>query len=199
MGLVGVGSDNSRGTFDNVSVQVLPPQTRFENTDDFADGVADLFSEPSTGTWAIVSGRYNGTASGSAPATSMMALPVRAAGGSTVTAETIVRVVERRPRRHRLRLLQRRRLQVRRARSRRRARSSSGTGSRTSWVEDARFTTSLAAGVDYKLSLSLTGTAVTVTLNGAVLGSFSYYGAVPMAGSGRSAEPARRRSTTCTL
>ena len=43
-GLVGVGSNNSRGQFDNVTVQDLPPQTSFENTEDFTDGVADLFT-----------------------------------------------------------------------------------------------------------------------------------------------------------
>ena len=77
MGLVGVGSDNSRGTFDNFAVQVLPPQTSFDGTDDFADGVADLFTAASAGTWSVVGGRYTGTPSGSAAATSIMT-PARA-------------------------------------------------------------------------------------------------------------------------
>ena len=34
MGLVGFGSNNSQGIFDNVSVQVLPPQSQFATTDD---------------------------------------------------------------------------------------------------------------------------------------------------------------------
>ena len=76
------------------------------------------------------------------------------------------------------------RLQVRRARPRRRAPSSSATGSGTSGSSTRRFTTPLAAGVDYKLSLSLNGTTVTVSLNGTALGSFSYNGAVADGGLG---------------
>ncbi len=57
MGLVGVGSNNSRGQYDNVTVQVLPPQTSLENTEDFADGIADLFTGESAGTWTVSGGR----------------------------------------------------------------------------------------------------------------------------------------------
>ena len=35
-GMVGVGSDNARGSFDNVRVQVLPPQVTFDDSDDFS-------------------------------------------------------------------------------------------------------------------------------------------------------------------
>jgi hypothetical protein len=58
MGMVGVGSDNSRGTFDNVTVQKLPPEITFENTEDFTDNVADLFTGPMVGGWQIIGGRY---------------------------------------------------------------------------------------------------------------------------------------------
>ena len=61
LGLVGVGSNNSRGTFDNFTVQALPPQSSFENTEDFADGAADLFTGDRTGTWTVTGGRYTGT------------------------------------------------------------------------------------------------------------------------------------------
>ena len=183
LGLVGVGSNNSRGTYDNVTVQALPPETSLENTEDFADGIADLFTSMSSGTWAVTSGRFSGTPSGAAAAISLMTLPARAVGDTTVTLETLVR-----------------------------ATSGGGGGLvfdhysetdfkfatldlaagavvvghliRNQWVEDARFVTPLAAGVDYKLSLTLNGTAVTVTLNGAVLGSFSYFGAVADGGLG---------------
>jgi hypothetical protein len=46
------------------------------------------------------------------------------------------------------------------------------------WVTDATFAATLTAGVDYKLSLALLGTSVTVSLNGTQLGSYSYFGAV---------------------
>src|SRR3954469_24013031 len=50
MGLVGVGSNNARGTFDDFVVQSLPPTTTFESTDDFATG-AGSFTGEKTGTW----------------------------------------------------------------------------------------------------------------------------------------------------
>jgi Ca2+-binding RTX toxin-like protein len=57
-GMVGVGSDNSRGSFDNVRVQKLPPKITFEHTEDFSDGLADLFTGAWTGTWSVLGGRY---------------------------------------------------------------------------------------------------------------------------------------------
>ena len=67
------------------------------------------------------------------------------------------------------------------------------------WVVDATFAASLAAGVDYKLALTLNGTAVTVSLNGVVARLLlllrSGRRRRPRA---RSAGPARPRSTTCT-
>ena len=125
-----------------------------------------------------------------------MALPVRASGGATVEAEALVKLA---------------------------AAGSGGfvfdyysdndfkyaaldlaTGSVTvahriknRWVVDARFTATLAAGVDYRLTLRLNGPTVTVLLNGTELGSFSYYGAVVDGGIGL-AQPGRydARSTT---
>ena len=182
-GLAGVGSDNSRGTFDNFVVQALPPQTTFENTEDFSDGVADLFTGPSVGAWTISSGRSSGTPSGSTAATSIMNLPARAAGGTAVAFSSIVRV------------------------------SSGGFGGlvfdyyadndfkfvaldlvaqavvighvvRGRWIVDASFAITLTAGVDYRLDLSLATTTVTVTLNGAAVGSATYNGAVADGGLG---------------
>ena len=63
-GLVGMGSDNSRGVFDNVAVQKLPPQLTLDQTTDFAaDSVP--FATPATGSWALSGGRYTGTVSSS--------------------------------------------------------------------------------------------------------------------------------------
>ena len=58
-GLVGVGSNNSRGMFDNVRVQVLPPQLTFDETENFNDGVADRFIGASSGTWSVDGGVFN--------------------------------------------------------------------------------------------------------------------------------------------
>ncbi|MDT8434866.1 MAG: hypothetical protein RQ731_08945, partial [Anaerosomatales bacterium] len=60
-GLVGMGSNNSRGVFDNVAVQILPPELTFEYTEDFEDGSADLFTDRTSGTWQAAGGRFDGT------------------------------------------------------------------------------------------------------------------------------------------
>ncbi|UCE73891.1 MAG: hypothetical protein JSV56_12865, partial [Methanomassiliicoccales archaeon] len=60
-GMVGMGSDNSRGTFDNIVVQVLPPEYTFEETEDFTDFNDDLVFAPVTGDWQVVDYRYEGT------------------------------------------------------------------------------------------------------------------------------------------
>ena len=63
--MVGVGSNNSRGSFDNVAVQVLQPEITFEGVEEFPDSndTIDLISED--GTWCVDDGWYEGEASGS--------------------------------------------------------------------------------------------------------------------------------------
>ena len=57
-GYVGVGSDNARGTFENVEVRVLPPDFTLVNTEEF-DTNAGLLTGPSSGSWQVVGGRYD--------------------------------------------------------------------------------------------------------------------------------------------
>jgi len=59
-GMVGFGSDNSRGIFDNVTVQKLPPEITFEATEDFSDAVDDLNFIPEEGIWDANTNRYDG-------------------------------------------------------------------------------------------------------------------------------------------
>jgi hypothetical protein len=65
-GLVGMGSQQSRGIFDNVAVQILPPQISYDSTETFDDGVANQYKTTTGATWTDVasggSGRYNVTA-----------------------------------------------------------------------------------------------------------------------------------------
>jgi hypothetical protein len=63
-GMVGVGSDNSRGAFDNIRVQVLPPQVTFDQTADFNDGLANMFTGYKNGDWSVSTGRYDVTPNG---------------------------------------------------------------------------------------------------------------------------------------
>lgn len=69
-GMVGVGSDNSRGKFDNIAVQVLPPQLTLSETESFDDGAADRFVGETTGIWQVQvaggNGRYVGAPSAGA-------------------------------------------------------------------------------------------------------------------------------------
>jgi len=78
-GLVGVGSDNSRGTFDNFAVLALPPQETFEATESF-DGADPTLSFTGEG-WSVDGGVYVGTAPAGGSSTSLLAnLPPRATG-----------------------------------------------------------------------------------------------------------------------
>lgn len=70
-GMVGVGSNNARGSFDNIIVQILPPQYTFQRTEDFSDGVASDFSVDQ-GTWQIASAKYNAKANSNGFASSLM-------------------------------------------------------------------------------------------------------------------------------
>ncbi|MDH4157891.1 MAG: matrixin family metalloprotease [candidate division Zixibacteria bacterium] len=59
-GMIGLGSDNSRGTFDNIAVQVLPPEYTLEATEDFADEALELLTVAQSGEWQLAGSRYNG-------------------------------------------------------------------------------------------------------------------------------------------
>ena len=62
-GLLGVGSNNSRGRFDNVQVRILPPNLTLDRNENFSDGVADWLV-PEVGTWTVNLQRYDGVATG---------------------------------------------------------------------------------------------------------------------------------------
>jgi Ca2+-binding RTX toxin-like protein len=70
-GMVGVGSNNSRGSFDNIIVQILPPQYTFQRTEDFSDGTANDFSVDQ-GTWQASSNKYTAAANIEGFASSLM-------------------------------------------------------------------------------------------------------------------------------
>jgi len=60
-GFVGFGSDDSRGNFDNLQVQVLPPQINFDSTENFTGATPGLYTGASSGTWQVSGGRFIGT------------------------------------------------------------------------------------------------------------------------------------------
>jgi hypothetical protein len=56
-GMVGFASQNSRGYFDNIALQVLPPNITLDHQESFDDGLADAFVAEQ-GTWIASGGAY---------------------------------------------------------------------------------------------------------------------------------------------
>jgi hypothetical protein len=71
-GYVGFGSVNAKGRLDNVQVKVLERPFTLITTEDYDDGVADLFTGLALGDWQLDSGRYLGA--GADPAMSLVDL-----------------------------------------------------------------------------------------------------------------------------
>ncbi len=67
-GLVGFGSNKSRGAMDNIAVQVVPPSATVTKSDDFSAGTGPMFDDSSRGAWSAASGRLNGAPSAGADA-----------------------------------------------------------------------------------------------------------------------------------
>ncbi|HEX5857107.1 MAG TPA: hypothetical protein VFY91_03265, partial [Microbacterium sp.] len=65
-GMVGVGSDRSRGKFDNISVQVLPPAITLDVTEGFTTGAGVVAG--AAGTWSASGGFLNGSTPAAGPA-----------------------------------------------------------------------------------------------------------------------------------
>jgi hypothetical protein len=179
-GLLGFGSNSSRGLFDNISLGVLAPQTTLDVTETFDDGTADNFpatAESSTGLWDISSGRYVGTATAGA-----VALSAASFGASGIDTLSFVEVEA--------------------------AFTANGVSGlvfdyyasndykfvvldvpgqrvlighvspRSGWVVDQTITRTLTAGMVATLNLLLKATVATVTLNGQVLASRAFNSAV---------------------
>jgi hypothetical protein len=66
-GMIGFGSDNSRGAFDDIAVQRIGRPTTFDHIEDFSDGAANVFTGTRSGVWQMAAGRWNASSSG-APA-----------------------------------------------------------------------------------------------------------------------------------
>jgi hypothetical protein len=184
-GMVGVGSLSARGLFDNVRVQKVPPAITLQWTDDFGDGSAERFTGSTTGAWQVLDGRYQGApATGAERATTLidLGLPKGLAPTSILELEATLRT--------------------------------QGTGgfvfdqygpddfkfvgidtatdrvaighhtARGGWVTDAFATRALDPGRDYRLSVSLRGTSVSVSLDGQVVAGHVYNGVVVDGGFG---------------
>ena len=74
-GLVGAGSDSSRGVWDNFVVQTVPPEQTLDTDVSFTGG-PNPFGSPSTSTWTAADGRYAATTAAGATAVSLANLGV---------------------------------------------------------------------------------------------------------------------------
>ena len=174
-GLLGFGSDNSRGMFDNVQLRTLPAQLTLDRFDNFSDGVADWLDDEVGTPWVAASQQYNGTAA-SGLGVSLVDLP-QIAYDAYLAARHDGSPGNGGPR-SRLRLLRRVRLQVRRGRRRRQPRRARPphavrmgrrpVGRRSTW-STATATPS---------AVSLRGASVSVVVDGQTLISFGYNSAV---------------------
>ena len=167
-GLLGVGSDQARGAFDNITVQVAPATT-FQSTEDFADGVADRFTGETAGAWTVTGGRYVGTPPGGATAYRLIDLGVAQLGAnSRLELSTTVNTQGRggfifdfySPDDFKFVAIDAPADQI-----------VVGHYRNGAWVTDVVVSKRIDAGVNYTLAATLKGSTVSVTLDGqAVLG-----------------------------
>jgi Ca2+-binding RTX toxin-like protein len=179
-GLVGFGSNNSRGAMDDLAVQVVPPAATVVKSETFSGPTNTLFAgtaaDLSGGTFTLAAGRYAATPSGSDAAMSLANL----SGVTNLAPLSILDLSAKL--------------------------NTSGRGGfifdqysatdfkwaaidvvtkqvlighrqGNNWVIDAAASKStLVAGTDYTLGVTLRGSTVSVTLDGQVMASFAYNG-----------------------
>ncbi len=174
-GMVGLGTDNSIARIDNVAVQVLPPEITLEDTDDFSDGVADLFTGPTGGAWQVSgtgeAARYEGQPqTGQTLAFSATSLEIGPAYlarvQTTFSADALGGVIFDQYGSSEYKF----------------AAFSAATGevvighhtARKGLVIDAAVDAGIVAGTDYELTVTLGGTTVSVLLDGQTVLGYSF-------------------------
>ncbi|MHC4543730.1 MAG: hypothetical protein ACYSYL_04270 [Planctomycetota bacterium] len=170
-GMIGFGSNNSRGVYDNIAVQVLPPEITYEGTEEYPDTDLTIGFVPVTGSWLITddgSSNYNwegAPGTGDNSAVSLVELADQVRGFRTTSVLTLNSTL-----------------------------NTQSTGgfvfdyygpddfkfagidavndqlvighytARSGWVVDAAYAFAIEAGSDYFISLSLKGTNVSLYL-----------------------------------
>jgi hypothetical protein len=168
-GMIGLGANQAKAKIDNVVVQRLAPVLAFSQTVDFNNATTtDLFQPPTSGAWSLANGRYNGTAAASAPAinpTSLLVSPssfIDLSATLQFTGEGGFIFDQYDAENFKFVTISAGRITI---------------GHRTSkgWFIDATYNnSSITAGTDYTLGLTLKGTTVSVTLNGQPVFSHVY-------------------------
>jgi len=176
-GFVGVGSNNARGVFDNIAVQALPPQLTLDANEDFNDGLAQQFTGDQAGTWTVTSGgRYVSTAATATTTLDTLSLGARFQPTSYTELSATLNTTgiggisfdEYATNDFKYVALDIAAQKI----------DIGHVDPRRGWVVDASVAKALVAGTNYSLMVTLSGTAVSVSLGGTFLTSFSYAGAV---------------------
>jgi hypothetical protein len=175
-GLIGFGSNNSRGVLDNVSVSTVSQGSTLDVTDYFEDGTPDQPSGPAAGTWTESNGRYVGSAAANGYAVRTSDYNASIQPNSSVTVEATLSTTgiggvafdtyASNDFKFAALDVAGQRVVV------------GHVDPRRGWVVQTSFATALTAGTDYVLNVVLKDTVATVSLNGNVLGSFMFNAAV---------------------
>jgi Ca2+-binding RTX toxin-like protein len=175
-GMVGVGSSNSRGYYDNVKIQVLPPKITLDETEDFNDGVAQRLSGESAGTWTVSGGRETGIAPTGGIAYDLVELGIGRGlqAGAYLEINTTLRtsgsggiIFDRYS-----------------ATDYKYVTIDTQTGAvvlghssrRSGFVTDLSVARTLLPNTDYALGLTFKGTTISITVGGSFIASFSFNG-----------------------
>ncbi|HVF11605.1 MAG TPA: hypothetical protein VNA87_00820, partial [Actinomycetota bacterium] len=158
--------------FDNFVVQVLPPQITFDHNETFNDGVANLFTGDTAGTWLPLAGRYSGAAAG--VGYDLVDLGI----GRGLRSDSYLEIVSTfsvdgigglvfdyyGPDRFKFVAIDVRAGRV----------IIGHKDPRRGWVVDGAFARTLVSGTDYTLQIVMKGTAVSITLNGAFVTTHAF-------------------------
>ena len=174
-GWVGIGSNNARGSFDNVAVQVLPPQITLDRTEEF-NSSPGVLTGPSSGTWQVQGGRYVGTISAGAPHAISLAdigaslhfssyLELRALVRTSSLGGFVFDAYDLDEYKFVALDVAAQRIVV-------------GQRKGGSIKIQASFSWALQAGVDYDVRIILKGTGVSITINGVAVGGYVFFAAL---------------------
>ena len=175
-GLVGFGSNNSRGVMDNVAVSSVWTGNTVDATEYFEDGTPDQFTGPSNGTWTESNGRDIGTAAAGAYVLSTADYGTTIEPTSSETLDTTLNTTgsggiafdayASNDFKFAVLNIPAQRIDI------------GHLDKRGNWVVDVSFAATLVAGTDYTLEVVLKDTVATVSLNGSLLGSWMFNAAV---------------------
>jgi hypothetical protein len=180
-GFIGAGSNNSRGSWDNFVVQVLPPELTLDSQTSFTGGIG-AFTGNTTGAWTLSAGRYGSVAAPGATSTSIADYGVDGLQSNshveiltTLSTSGIGGVVFDRVGDNRFKFVA---VDV--------AQQSVLIGHFVggNWVVDASVAKSLVANTDYTLLLTIKGTSVSVSVGGVFAVSFGFNAPVADGGVG---------------